>query len=97
MRITTNKRLQLISGVKLDDEPAPLSARARMIDDHRMEVVLEQGKYHQVKRMLAAAGNHCAALERIAVGGLTLVQLGLEEGEWCYLNPEQLALLTPAA
>ena len=84
---------KLISGVKLDDEPAPLSARARMIDDHRMEVVLEQGKYHQVKRMLAAAGNHCTALCRTAIGGLTLDALGLEEGEWCFLEPEHLALL----
>lgn len=88
----------LKSGVQLHDEPAPLAAQTcRQIASHRLEIVLEQGKYHQVKRMLAAAGNHCAALERIAVGGLTLVQLGLEEGEWCYLNPEQLALLTPAA
>ncbi len=88
----------LKSGVQLHDEPAPLAAQTcRQIDAHRLEIVLEQGKYHQVKRMLAAAGNHCAALERIAVGGLTLAHLGLEEGEWCYLSPEQLALLMPAA
>jgi 16S rRNA pseudouridine516 synthase len=86
----------LKSGVQLHDEPAPLAAQTcRQIDAHRLEIVLEQGKYHQVKRMLAAAGNHCAALERIAVGGLTLEQLGLEEGEWCYLSSEHLALLMP--
>ena len=88
----------LKSGVQLHDEPAPLAAQTcRQIDAHRLEIVLEQGKYHQVKRMLAAAGNHCAALERIAVGGLTLEHLGLEEGEWCYLSPEHLALLMPTA
>ena len=57
--------------------------------------MLEQGKYHQVKRMLAAAGNHCSALHRSQIGGLTLESLGLEEGEWCFLEPEQLALLVP--
>jgi 16S rRNA pseudouridine516 synthase len=63
--------------------------------EHQLEIVLEQGKYHQVKRMLAAAGNHCSALHRSQIGGLTLESLGLKEGEWCYLEPEQLALLVP--
>ncbi|HEY0846969.1 MAG TPA: pseudouridine synthase [Noviherbaspirillum sp.] len=87
---------QLLSGVQLHDEPAPLAAVAcRKVDEHRIEIVLEQGKYHQVKRMLAAAGNHCSALCRTAIGRLTLEELGLEEGEWCYLEPEHLALLAP--
>ena len=46
--------------------------------------------------MLAAAGNHCSALRRVAIGGLTLESLDLEEGEWAYLTPAQLALLQPA-
>jgi 16S rRNA pseudouridine516 synthase len=66
------------------------------LGEHLLEIVLEQGKYHQVKRMLAAAGNHCAALQRTAIGKLTLESLELEEGEWCYLTPEHLALLVPA-
>jgi 16S rRNA pseudouridine516 synthase len=45
--------------------------------------------------MLAAAGNHCAALQRTAIGQLTLAALGLAEGEWCYLDQAQLALLVP--
>ncbi|MDY7573163.1 pseudouridine synthase [Actimicrobium sp. CCI2.3] len=84
----------LLAGVQLHDEPAPLAAvRCSMVDSHRIEIVLEQGKYHQVKRMLAAAGNHCAALQRVAIGQLTLEGLGLEEGEWCYLDAEELGLL----
>jgi 16S rRNA pseudouridine516 synthase len=86
---------QLQDGVKLVDEPAPLSGQARQLDSHRLEIILEQGKYHQVKRMLAAAGNHCVALRRIAIGGLTLEALGLQEGEWCYLDAAQRALLAP--
>jgi 16S rRNA pseudouridine516 synthase len=88
---------QLLGGVQLHDEPAPLSAQVcEKKGEHQLEIVLEQGKYHQVKRMLAAAGNHCAALHRSAIGRLQLDSLSLKEGEWCYLTPEQLALLAPA-
>ena len=86
----------LLSGVKLHDEPAPLHAlRCEKVGEHLIDIVLEQGKYHQVKRMLAAAGNHCVALARTAIGGLTLDSLDLEPGEWCFLTPQQLQLLTP--
>jgi 16S rRNA pseudouridine516 synthase len=84
----------LIAGVQLHDEPSPLAALScKQTGEHQLEIILEQGKYHQVKRMLAAAGNHCAALQRIAIGGLTLAALELEIGEWCFLNDEQLELL----
>jgi 16S rRNA pseudouridine516 synthase len=84
----------LLGGVQLHDEPAPLAAvHCVQRGENELEIVLEQGKYHQVKRMLAAAGNHCAALHRSAIGGLTLAALGLAEGEWCYLDEAQLALL----
>jgi 16S rRNA pseudouridine516 synthase len=87
---------QLMSGVQLHDEPAPLAAQSCVQrGDHLLEIVLEQGKYHQVKRMLAAADNHCVSLHRSQVGGLTLDALGLKEGEWCYLEQAQLDLLIP--
>ncbi len=86
---------QLLAGVKLDDEPAPIGVQGcRQLDAHRLEIVLVQGKYHQVKRMLAAAGNHCAALHRSAIGDLFLEALGLEEGHWCHLDVSQRALLS---
>ncbi len=87
----------LLAGVKLHDEPAPLAALTCVQrGEHQLEIVLEQGKYHQVKRMLAAAGNHCSALHRSAIGGLTLESLGIAEGEWCFLDQSQLDLLVPA-
>jgi 16S rRNA pseudouridine516 synthase len=87
---------QMLAGVKLHDEPELLAAVAcRKVDTRRIEIVLEQGKYHQVKRMLAAAGNHCIALHRSQIGGLKLDALELAEGEWCYLDDAQLALLKP--
>ncbi|MDO8350841.1 MAG: 16S rRNA pseudouridine(516) synthase [Gallionella sp.] len=85
----------LLKGVKLHDEPNPLAAETcRMIDENHLEIVLEQGKYHQVKRMLAAAENHCTALTRSQIGNLRLSDLKLAAGEWCYLDATQLALLT---
>ncbi len=88
---------KLLTGVKLHDEPAPLAAVSCVIlDTHRIEIVLEQGKYHQVKRMLAAAGNHCTALCRTQIGQLRLDALNLAAGEWCYLSDAQMALLVPA-
>ncbi|MBY0243686.1 MAG: pseudouridine synthase [Burkholderiaceae bacterium] len=94
--VTPELVAQLLSGVQLHDEPAPLAALVcEQKGEHLLEIVLEQGKYHQVKRMLAAAGNHCSALHRSAIGQLELAALGLQEGEWCYLTEEQLALLAP--
>ena len=95
--VTPQLVAKLLSGVKLHDEPAPLAAvTCRMLDTHQIEIVLEQGKYHQVKRMLAAAGNHCTALRRSQIGAMKLDALGLAEGEWCYMDKEQLALLVSA-
>ncbi|KIF81484.1 pseudouridine synthase [Noviherbaspirillum autotrophicum] len=95
--VTDELIARLLAGVQLHDEPAPLAAeRCRAVGPNQLEIVLEQGKYHQVKRMLAAAGNHCAALQRTAIGRLTLDMLGLAEGEWTYLDAEQMALLVTA-
>jgi 16S rRNA pseudouridine516 synthase len=92
--VTPELVAKLLGGVKLNDEPAPLAALiCKQLAEHQLEIVLEQGKYHQVKRMLAAAGNHCTALQRSQIGQLTLEALGLAQGEWCHLSAEQMALL----
>lgn len=94
--VTPQLIAKLLGGVKLHDEPEPLAAvTCRMVDTHQLEIVLEQGKYHQIKRMLAGAGNHCSALRRAQIGKLKLDELGLMAGEWCYLDEKQLALLKP--
>lgn len=92
--VTSELVHKLLSGVQLHDEPGPLAALVcNQIHTHTIEIVLEQGKYHQVKRMLAAAGNHCKALQRSAIGALTLDAIDLAEGEWCYLTNEQMFAL----
>jgi 16S rRNA pseudouridine516 synthase len=91
--VTPQLVAQLQEGVKLIDEDKPIAAQVRMLDTHLLELSIDQGKYHQVKRMLAAAGNHCVSLRRSAIGELTLDSLGLPMGHWGHLEPGQLAQL----
>ncbi|MFA5371675.1 MAG: 16S rRNA pseudouridine(516) synthase [Sideroxydans sp.] len=94
--VTPQLVMQLLKGVKLHDEPAPLAAvLCEKLGEHELKIVLEQGKYHQVKRMLAAAENHCTALCRTQIGELKLDELELAAGEWCYLDEAARALLKP--
>lgn len=87
----------LIAGVHLDDEPEPICALSALRKGEReLELVIDHGKYHLVRRMIAAAGNHVEQLHRFAVGDLSLENGSLPELEvedWCYLRPKHLALL----
>ena len=95
--VTDELVASLLAGVLLKDEAKPLAALScRQLDTHRIEIVLDQGKYHQVKRMLAASGHRCTALVRTAIGRLRLDQLDLGLGDWCFLDDAQLALLAPS-
>jgi 23S rRNA pseudouridine2605 synthase len=77
-------------GVELDDgRTAP--ARARRLGRGRVELVLHEGRKHQVKRMLAAVGHPVRRLQRSRYGSLTTE--GLEPGEWRELTPSELAAL----
>ena len=96
--VTPDLIASLLAGVLLHDEPKPIAAAAcRQLGPRRLEIVLEQGKYHQVKRMLAAVDNRCEALTRPAIGKLWLKDLGLAEGEWRFLTDAQLRFLAPDA
>ncbi len=50
-------------------------------------LTLHEGRYHQVRRMLAAVGAPVETLERIAIGPLRLEDLNLEPGEWVEIDP----------
>jgi 16S rRNA pseudouridine516 synthase len=64
---------QLLRGVVLDDDPMPVrAAAAELVAPTHLRLTLTEGKYHQVKRMVAAVGNRIEALHRSAFGGLTL-------------------------
>ena len=75
----------LLAGVVLNDEPVPVAAAAaEVVDDFHLRLTVTEGKYHQVKRMVAAAGNRVEALHREALGGLVL-PADLKPGEWRWL------------
>ena len=80
----------------LNGEEKPLLSAATTIRSARVvELTLSEGRYHQVRRMFAATGNHVVALQRIAIGGL---QLGaLEVGTWRLASGDERALLEPTA
>jgi len=66
--------------------PAPLE----VLGDHEALITLHEGRYHQVRRMFAAAGNHVLTLQRLSIGGLRL-PADLAEGEWRELTAAELA------
>ena len=85
---------QLRSGIDLDDGPtAP--AQARRVGPSRVELLLHEGRKHQVKRMLAAVGHPVRRLHRSRYAGLTLD--GLEPGDWRELEPHELERLGETA
>jgi 16S rRNA pseudouridine516 synthase len=93
---------RLLAGVKLVDDPATVAAAAcEATGDtadglHGLRLTLTEGKYHQVKRMLAAVGNRVERLHRSAIGGV-LLPADLPAGRWRWLHAaDRLALGLPA-
>jgi len=82
-------------GMALRNEDKPtLPAALERVGERAARVTLQEGRYHQVRRMFAALGNHVEALHREAVGGVIL-DPGLAPGEWRELTQsERLALTT---
>jgi 16S rRNA pseudouridine516 synthase len=91
---------KLLSGVVLDDDPAPVRAAAcEAVAPRHLRLTLTEGKYHQVKRMVAAVGNRVEALHRSQVGSLVLPD-DLPPGGWRWLSEaevEQLRAPQPKA
>ncbi len=80
----------LRTGIDLDDgRTAP--ARVRRLAPKKIELVLHEGRNHQVRRMLEAVGHPVVRLHRSAYAGLTLE--GLEPGRWRELEPSEVERL----
>ncbi len=89
---------RLTEGVELDDGLAR-PRRVRVAEEHRgkalLEVVMTEGRKHEVRRMLAAVGAPVERLARVAFGG---VELGdLRQGKWRFLDRPEIAKLHAAA
>jgi 16S rRNA pseudouridine516 synthase len=86
--LTEEQLRALRAGVVLHDDPDPVAAQsATARDAHTLELVVTGGKYHQVKRMVAAAGNRVEALHREQMGKFTL-PTDLAPGEWRYVEAD---------
>jgi 16S rRNA pseudouridine516 synthase len=84
---------RLLAGVVLDDDPHPVRAAAcEATGDCALRLTLTEGKYHQVKRMVAAAGNRVETLHRSRIGALSL-PADLAPGQWRWLEAGDLQAL----
>ena len=92
--VTESMVSRLLEGVVLDDDVVPVRAAAceRVPDGQGLRLTLTEGKYHQVKRMVAAVGNRVERLHRSRMGGLAL-PADLAPGEWRWLSQDDLKLL----
>lgn len=84
--VSADQVQQLLDGVVLNDDPAPVRAvTAEVVNERHLRLSLTEGKYHQVKRMLAAVGNHVETLHRSAFGPVTL-PTDSRPGQWHWLD-----------
>ncbi|MAE39934.1 pseudouridine synthase [uncultured Psychrobacter sp.] len=76
-------------GILLEGDYEPTKpATLEFIDEKHARLTLEQGKYHQVKRMMGYFGNKVVELHRASIGHITLD--GLERGDSRFLTPEEV-------
>jgi len=84
----------------LDDDPKPVRAAACVqTGENRLSLTLTEGKYHQVKRMIAAVGNRVedvAGLHRSCIGSLALPD-DLKPGQWRWLTAQDLLSIAAAS
>ena len=85
--ITDEQIAALLKGVVLEDDPRPaIALAAERVGECHLRLTLAEGRYHQVKRMLAAVGNRCEALHRSRFGSLVL-PTDLPPGGWVWVAP----------
>jgi 16S rRNA pseudouridine516 synthase len=77
----------------LEGEDKPLAAaELEVVTETEALLSVTEGRYHQVRRMFAATGNHVENLHRERLGGLTLPD-DLAPGQWKLLSEEEIALI----
>lgn len=89
----TEQALFAAGGLVLEGEDKPLApAELEVLSPTEARLTVTEGRYHMVRRMFAAAGNHVEALHRERVGALALPD-DLAPGEWRLLTPDEIALI----
>ena len=91
--VTPQQLERLLAGVVLDDDPKPVrAAGAERTGEQQLRLTLTEGKYHQVKRMMAAVGNRVEGLHRSRIGSLVLGD-DLPPGRWRWLTAAEVDAL----
>lgn len=86
---------QFANGILLRGETKETApAQCKALADKRAEVSLNEGRYHQVKRMFAACGNHVLALHRQQIGAVVLDE-NLAPGAYRSLTEEEIESFQP--
>ena len=92
--ITQSQIDHLLNGVLLEDDPKPCLATAcKLLSENSLAMTIVEGRYHQVKRMMAAVGNHVTKLHRTEIGAYVMPE-DLAAGEWRWLYPDDLKALS---
>ena len=100
------KRYRATLARPLNGDEAPLFASGQLVLESETEpcapavleplsatladLIITEGRYHQVRRMFAAVGNHVEALHRVTIGGLALPE-DLAAGQWRIVTAAELA------
>ena len=82
----------LESGIALNEDEICKEAKVKKISENEIYLTIQEGKFHQVKRMMVAIGNEVTYLKRIRMGSLCLDE-SLSLGEYRMLTDEEVALL----
>ena len=86
---------RFLSGVPLKDEVCKPAALTLSDARDAGEIVLTEGKYHQIKRMMLTEGSAVVTLRRTSFAGIPLDE-SLSPGSWRYLSEQELTLLKEA-
>lgn len=94
-RVTKDDQEAFVEGVRIGREEVTRPARLKILtsgEESEIELTLQEGKFHQVKRMFEAVGKQVLYLKRISMGSLKLDE-GLEKGSFRYLTKEEIQKL----
>jgi len=90
--VAADQIARLLAGVVLDDSPIPVHAAAcEAMGELGLRLTLLEGKYHQVKRMVAAVSNRVDTLHRSRIGRLTLPD-DMAPGQWRWIEDPAIVL-----
>lgn len=96
VQVPENLRLDQIQaleqGLDIGDEKTTLPAKVQVIDEEHILLTIQEGRYHQVKRMLAAVGSQVLYLKRVSFGSLMLEE-GLGKGQYRTLTDAEVEQL----